>query len=88
MGFESVHGWSPKTVERQAPFALLMLTLVRVAHIRLRRNQRTETLPTLRSMLLDLRLAEWRHHISCLSLSKEDSRLIEKRLSVALASVA
>lgn len=88
MGFESVHGWTAKTVERQAPFALLMLSLVKVAHVRLRTNQRTETLPPLHSMLLDLRLAEWRHHISCLSLSKEDMRLIEERLAAALASAA
>ncbi len=88
MGFEGVHGWKAKTVERQAPFALLMLTLVKVAHVQVAKNQQADTLPPLHSMLLDLRLEDWRHQISRLSLSKQDSRIIEERLTAALATAA
>lgn len=33
-GFEKVQGWCPRTVERQAPFALLVQTLVKAWYIR------------------------------------------------------
>lgn len=33
-GFEQVQGWCPRTVERQAPFALLVQTLVKAWYIR------------------------------------------------------
>lgn len=88
MGLESVQGWKPTTVERQAPFALLMTTLVKVAHATLPKKLRTQAAPPLHAMLLALRMADWRSRISALSLPREHARLIEERLSAVLASAA
>lgn len=88
MGLESVQGWKPTTVERQAPFALLMTTLVKVAYATLPKKHRAQAAPPFHAMLLALRMADWRSRISALSVTQEDARLFEERLTVALASAA
>ncbi|KAF0160545.1 MAG: hypothetical protein FD157_4183 [Rhodocyclaceae bacterium] len=88
MGLGSVQGWKPTTVERQAPFALLMTSLVKIAYVTLPKKLRGQAAPPLHAMLLSLRMADWRSQVSPLSIPQEHARFIENRLRVALASVA
>lgn len=88
-GFRRVQGWRPRSVERQAPFALLVLSLVKawyVHHVALR--TRPEELPPTSAMLTALRFAHWEQRISRLSLPAREKSEILKAVHNALAAAA
>lgn len=89
VGFSRVQGWRPTSVERQAPFALLVLSLVKlwyVHHVALR--TRPDELPPTSQMLTALRLAYWRRRINRLSLPRAEKRQIIQAVHNALAAAA
>ncbi len=88
LGFESVQGWCPTTVERQAPMALVLLTAVKVAYLTTVKKAATEEPPPFHAMLLSLRLADWDRRIRALSLPRHEMRQFSGALSVLLASAA
>ena len=70
LGFEETRGWCSKTVHRQAPLALLLVTLIKVWYIRCREKgiafepkimpwQTGKTQPTFGDMLESLRRVLW-----------------------------
>ena len=89
VGFGKVQGWAPRTVQRQAPFALFVLALVKVWYLHeLARRHHRDELPATSAMLTTLRLAYWRDRISRLSLSRTDKREIIRAIRNALAAAA
>jgi hypothetical protein len=88
LGFESVQGWCPTTVERQAPMALVLLTAVKVAYLTTVKEAATEEPPPFHAMLLSLRLADWDRRIRALSLPRHEMRQFSGALSILLASAA
>ena len=89
VGFGRVQGWRPASVERQAPFALLVLSLVKlwyVHHVALR--TRPDELPPTSQMLKTLRLAYWRRRINRWSLRPAEKREIIRAVHNALAAAA
>jgi len=75
MGFESTQGWCSKTVNRQAPLAMVLVTLVKAWYARCAAEERSllpEPLPwyahkrhpSLADMLCALRKVLWQHRIS------------------------
>ena len=89
IGFGKVQGWRPRTVERQAPFGLFVLSVVKawyVHEVALRR--RLKELPATAAMLTALRLAYWRQRIMQLSLPKRQTREILGAISNALSAAA
>jgi hypothetical protein len=77
-GFEQVQGWCPKTVERQAPLALFVQTLVKAWYLRCGHKARSakpkgperedwmpeKTHPSYLDMLATLRDVIWDHRIN------------------------
>jgi len=77
-GFEQVQGWCPRTVERQAPLALIGQTLVKAWYLRYAvaaeaaqpasvhggPGRRDKAHPSYLDMLATLRYALWRHRIT------------------------
>lgn len=88
LGFESVQGWCPTTVERQAPMALVLLTAVKVAYLTTVGKAATEEPPPFHAMLLSLRLADGDRRIRALSLPPREMRQFRGAVSVLLASAA
>lgn len=88
LGFESVQGWCPATVERQAPMALVLLTAVKVAYLTTIAKDAAQEPPPFHAMLLSLRLADWDRRIRALSLPRREMRQFHDALSVLLASAA
>ena len=89
VGFNRVQGWRPASVERQAPFALLVLSLVKlwyVHHVALRTPP--DELPPTSRMLTALRLAYWQRRINRWSLRRAEKREIIAALRNALAAAA
>ena len=88
-GFRKVQGWRPRTVERQAPFALFVLSLVKawyVHHVALHRLP--EELPSTARMLTALRYAYWQQRITRLSLPNRERRQILEAVRNALSAAA
>jgi hypothetical protein len=88
-GFRKVQGWSPRSVERQAPFALFVQTLVKawyVHHIALR--QKPDELPPTAAMLTELRFPYWQARINRLSLPNRERRQILEAVRNALSAAA
>jgi len=75
LGFETTRGWCSKTVNRQAPLAMVLLTLVKVWYARyvMEKPSMTPDIlpwyshkihPSFRDMLAALRRVLWQHRIS------------------------
>jgi SRSO17 transposase len=75
MGFESTQGWCSKTVNRQAPLAMVLLTLVKAWYARCAITEPSllpkimpwyahKLHPSFADMLAGLRRALWQHRIS------------------------
>lgn len=88
LGFGAVQGWCPRTAERQAPFALLLVSLVRVAGLEAAVRSDSPCLPTFHAILLTLRLAHWERTIPSRSLPAPLRRQLRRHLVAALASAA
>jgi len=89
VGFGKVQGWSPRSVERQAPFALFVLSLVKAWYVHeIALRKRPDELPATSAMLTALRLGYWRQRIIRLSLPKRQTREILGAISNALSAAA
>ena len=89
VGFGHVQGWSPRSVERQAPFALFILSLVKAWYVHeIALRKRPDALPATSAMLTALRLGYWRQWIMRLSLPKRQTREILRAISNALSAAA
>jgi len=89
VGFGKVQGWRPRSVERQAPFALLVLSLVKAWYVHdVALRGRLEELPPTAAMLTELRMAYWRQRISAMSLGRRDKSQILGALETALSTAA
>jgi hypothetical protein len=88
-GFRRVQGWRPRTVERQAPFALFVMSLVKAWYIHdVALRERPEELPPTSAMLTTLRLAYWRERINRLSLPRREKCEILGTIQNALSTAA
>lgn len=88
-GFSKVMGWGEASVERQAPFALLVLSLVKYWHIKcIDLAERPAALPSTAQMLADLREAFWGRRINETSMPKAEKGIIIKVLRMALEAAA
>ena len=89
VGFGRVQGWRPASVERQAPFALLVLSLVKLWYVHnVALRTRPDELPPTSQMLKTLRLAYWRRRINRWSLRPAEKREIIRTVHNALAAAA
>ena len=89
VGFGKVQGWRPRSVERQAPFALFVLSLVKAWYVHeVALRGRLEELPPTSAMLTALRMAYWRQRISRMSLSRREKCQILGALQTALSTAA
>ena len=99
MGFESTRGWCSRTVNRQAPLAMILMSLVKVWYARC--AQRTSALlpeslpwyprkarPSFLDMLSALRGVLWRHRISPKSGFSAQVHKIWETVSYALSKAA
>ncbi len=101
-GFESVQGWCPRTVERQAPMALIVQTLVKAWYIK-RGYQATsahpqgaricgwrspKSHPSYLDMLATLRRVLWANRINTKSRSRGDMRKMLDALQFTLSAAA
>jgi len=99
MGFESTRGWCSRTVNRQAPLAMVLVTLVKAwyAHCAVEDRslrpegtpwQPSKTRPSFLDMLSALRRVLWQHRIS--PKSRFDARVQEilEMVSYALCAAA
>lgn len=88
-GFADVQGWSPRSVERQAPFALLTLSLVKAWYLQhVAPKDRPKELPSAAAMFTKLRMAHWQERISALSLPRKEMRELTKALHATLAAAS
>jgi len=88
-GFRKVQGWRPRTVERQAPFALFVLSLVKAWYVhQVALRKRSEGLPSTSAMLTALRFAYWRQRINRLSLPRREKCEMLEVVHNALAAAA
>ena len=99
MGFESTRGWCSKTVNRQAPLAMVLVTLVKAWYARVAADepslgpQRTpwqpcKTRPSFHDMLSALRRVLWQHRISPKSRFTVQVQQILETVSYALCAAA
>jgi DDE superfamily endonuclease len=99
MGFESTRGWCSKTVHRQAPLAMVLVTLVKAWYARVAADepslrpegtpwQSSKTRPSFLDMLSALRRVLWRHRISPKSRFTVQVRQILETVSYALCAAA
>jgi len=71
-----LQGRGGRGVERQAPFALFVLSLVKAWYVReIALRKRPDELPATSAMLTALRLGYWRQRIMRLSLPKRSNAL-------------
>lgn len=98
-GFEQVQGWCPRTVERQAPMALIVQTLVKVwflrhaVHAKSALPKGTDWMaskdhPSYLDMLATLRRVLWGHRIHHNSTLKGRVRGLMKTLQFTLCAAA
>jgi len=86
-GFGQVQGWTPRAVERQAPFALLVMSLVKAWYIHeVALVSKPEQLHPTSFMLLTLRMAYWEKRITELSVSRRHKSKIIRAIYNALAA--
>jgi len=89
VGFDDVQGWSPSSVERQAPFALLTLSLVKAWYLQhVAPKDRPKELPSTAAILTILRMAHWQQRISALSLPPAEMHEFTKALRATLAAAS
>jgi hypothetical protein len=99
MGFESTRGWCSRTVNRQAPIAMALMTLVKAWYARAAAKDASllpqstpwnpdKTRPSFLDMLAALRMVLWRHRISAKSRLTQRVRDILKPLAYALSAAA
>jgi hypothetical protein len=99
MGFESTRGWCSKTVHRQGPLAMVLLTLVKAWYARCAAEEpslkpqrtpwnATKTRPSFLDMLSALRRVLWQHRISPKSRFTAQVREILETVSYALCAAA
>jgi hypothetical protein len=97
MGFESTRGWCSKTVNHQAPLAMVLLTLVKVWYARCAAEDERllpeappwnpgKTRPSFIDMLGALRRTLWEHRISPNSRLTPQVRDILDSLAYTLAA--
>jgi len=98
-GFEQVQGWCPRTVERQAPMALVVQTLVKAwylhygARAKSAQPKGTDWMPdkdhpSYLDMLATLRRALWAHRININSILKGRVRELWNTLQYTLCAAA
>jgi hypothetical protein len=98
-GFEQVQGWCPRTVERQAPLAMIVQTLVKVwylrhgVHVKRAQPRRTDWSmpkdhPSYLDMLATLRKALWTARLNINSTLKSRVRELLKTLQFTLCAAA
>lgn len=99
MGFETTRGWCSKTVNRQAPVAMVLVSLVKVWYARCATEEPsllpditpwnpTKTRPSFLDMLSALRRVLWQHRISPNSTLTARVRDILETVSYALSTAA
>ena len=99
MGFEATRGWCSKTVNRQAPLAMVLVTLVKAWYARCAAEEPsllpestpwnpTKTRPSFLDMLAALRRVLWRHRITPNSKFTARVRDILETVSYALSAAA
>ena len=99
MGFETTRGWCSKTVNRQAPLAMALVTLVKAWYARCAADDPSllpeatpwnpfKSRPSFLDMLAALRRVLWQHRISCNSRSTARVQDILKTVSYALSEAA
>ena len=89
MGFDEVQGWKERSVERQAPFALMLLSLAKAWYVRhVAPKERPEAMPSAARIITRLRMAFWRRRISALSAPRREVRKFAEALESALATAA
>jgi hypothetical protein len=97
LGFENTRGWCSKTVNRQAPLAMVLLTLVKIWYARYAIDDPSLQPPTLpwytgkshpsfADMLSALRQALWSHRISPNSTFSAQVKQLWKMISYALSA--
>lgn len=98
-GFEQVQGWCPRTVERQAPLAMIVQTLVKAWYLRHGVHapaaqphgtdwSQSKTHPSYLDMLATLRGVLWRHRINIKSYLTTRVRGLWKTLQFTLCAAA
>lgn len=98
-GFEQVQGWCPRTVERQAPLALIVQTLVKAWFLRYGARAKSaqpqgtdwgasKDHPSYLDMLATLRRALWAHRINLNSILRGGVRELFKTLQFVLCAAA
>lgn len=89
LGFDEVQGWKERTVERQAPIGLVLLSLVKAWYLRhIAPKERPEALPSAAQMLTRLRMAFWGRRISAMSAPRREMRKFMGLLESALRAAA
>jgi len=99
MGFETTRGWCSQTVNRQAPLAMVLVTLVKAWYSRCAAQESSllpqttpwnpaKTRPSFLDMLSALRRVLWQHRISPNSRFTARVRDILKTVSYALSAAA
>ncbi len=99
LGFESTQGWCSQTVNRQAPLAMVLVTLVKAWYARCALQEpalRPEPMPwyprkvqpSLADMLAALRKVLWQHRITLNSRSWPRVRRLFQMVSFALSGAA
>ena len=99
MGFEATRGWCSQTVNRQAPLAMVLVTLVKAWYARCAHDEpslRPETTPwnphksrpSFLDMLAALRRVLWKHRISPNSTFSTRVRDILETVFYALSAAA
>ena len=97
MGFEHTKGWCSKTVNRQAPLAMVLVTLVKCWYARCGQEEpgllsqpvpwyRHKSHPSFADRLTALRQVLWRHRISPESRITAKGQEIIKTISYALSA--
>jgi hypothetical protein len=99
LGFERTRGWCSRTVNRQAPLALVLVTLVKAWYARCAAHEPTlrpqappwnptKSRPSFLDMLAALRLVLWQHRISPKSRFRTQVRNILETVAYALSAAA
>jgi hypothetical protein len=98
-GFEHVQGWCPRTVERQAPLAMIVQTLVKAWYLKYGAKARSaqpkgtdwaasKDHPSYLDMLATLRRVLWTHRINHNSTLRGQVRELLKTLAFTLCAAA
>jgi len=99
LGFESTRGWCSKTVNRQAPLAMVLVTLVKAWYARCAKSEPSlepqatpwygrKARPSFADMLSALRVVLWHHRIITKSSSLHRVRRIIKAAAYGLFAAA